>query len=222
MSSTVDQVADRATIVGALGHARLRRMRSLESHQLPVESRRISSASSVSERPESIAMRPSSTFSTHRSESLPDEQPAEESDLKRMASSSSDVDLVTSSIVDSDLHMNVGVFVKEFLYHVFFPLSYPFILMIDGRIYTQNHGWMFTTIVPLDLLIGCLMGAVNIVYFGYLIQGSTGITGMEIAMANCSYILHKLMVATKVLYRCSFCSSINFSIVFCGSVCFLY
>ena len=39
----------------------------------------------------------------------------------------------------SDIDFNFGVFVKQFLYHIWFPVSLPFILLLEGRTMAHNQ-----------------------------------------------------------------------------------
>lgn len=106
-------------------------------------------------------------------------------------------ELITSTITESDAICSVPVLIKEWCYHVFFPLSLPILWAVDGVIYAANHSWAGRAIY-FDFTLSLVMLTMNIIFFGWLQGVDTRVTPTEIILADIVYLFHKVMVATKV------------------------
>jgi hypothetical protein len=85
----------------------------------------------------------------------------------------------------------------QLFYHLLFPLSLPVIILLEGMAYTRNHRFFgavgaFQAVNTSIILLG------NVFFFGWMRGAKTNVTMTEVVMTNIVFLIHKIMVATKV------------------------
>jgi len=113
------------------------------------------------------------------------------------------VQLKLHSEVADDAKFRTGVFIKQFLYHMFLPISLPFWVCIEGKKMCWNQrvllkrsrqGWVFD--ILLQYVATMLFWALLILYNTHKSE-LANVSSSEIGVACLSLVAHRLVVATK-------------------------